>query len=313
MKKQQDGVVFPSVTDDFRVRRLAPRAGRLRMVLDTDAYNEIDDQFAIVHALSSPDRLNVEAIYAAPFMNDRAENPALGMERSYEEILRLLDRLGRPAEGLVHRGSTGYLPDGRTPRPSAAAEDLVRRGMAGPADEPLYVVAIGAITNVASALLMEPRLTERIVVVWLGGHAPWWPDTREFNLQQDIPAVRVVFDGGVPLVQLPCMGVVSHLHTSVPELEATVAGRGAIGDYLVKIVREHHAEHFCWSKVIWDIAATAYLVNDAWVPTALVPSPIVTDQKTYSADARRPLIRQAWYVRRDEILRDFCAKLPRPR
>ncbi|MFC1725309.1 hypothetical protein ACFL4T_06755 [candidate division KSB1 bacterium] len=44
-----------------------PPAGRVRMVLDTDTYNEIDDQFAVVYSLISPERLNVEAIYAAPF------------------------------------------------------------------------------------------------------------------------------------------------------------------------------------------------------------------------------------------------------
>ena len=49
--------------------------------------------------------------------------------------------------------------------------DLVARGLGSPDDEPLYVVAIGAITNVASALLTEPALAGKIVVVWLGGHA----------------------------------------------------------------------------------------------------------------------------------------------
>ena len=78
--------------------------------------------------------------------------------------------------------------------------------MAQPDDQPLYVVAIGAITNVASALLMKPEIAEKIVLVWLGGHAWTWPDTREFNLIQDVAAARVVFGCGVPLVQLSCMG-----------------------------------------------------------------------------------------------------------
>ena len=56
------------------------------MVLDTDTYNEIDDQFALVYALLSPERLNVEAIYAAPFHNKRSQGPEDGMHRSYDEI-----------------------------------------------------------------------------------------------------------------------------------------------------------------------------------------------------------------------------------
>ena len=37
---------------------------KVRMVLDTDTYNEIDDQFALVYALLCPEKLNVEAVYA---------------------------------------------------------------------------------------------------------------------------------------------------------------------------------------------------------------------------------------------------------
>ena len=84
----------PEPTDTARRRRLQPPGdGCVRMVLDTDTYNEIDDQFALVHALLSPERLKVEAIYAAPFHNDRSTGPGDGMEKSFEEILRLLARL----------------------------------------------------------------------------------------------------------------------------------------------------------------------------------------------------------------------------
>jgi inosine-uridine nucleoside N-ribohydrolase len=55
---------------------------------------------------------------------------------------------------------------------SEAARNLVERAMASDPSDPLYVVAIGAITNVASAVLMEPAVAERIVIVWLGGQQP---------------------------------------------------------------------------------------------------------------------------------------------
>ena len=61
------------------------------MVLDTDTYNEIDDQFAVVYSLISPEKLDVEAIYAAPFFNTRSLSPKDGMEKSYEEISEILD------------------------------------------------------------------------------------------------------------------------------------------------------------------------------------------------------------------------------
>lgn len=302
-------VQMPVLSDTLLLERLQPPTGKVRMVLDTDTYNEVDDQFALVYALLSPERLSVEAIYAAPFHNSRSSGPADGMERSYEEILRLLDKMGHPSEGFVYKGATAYLDPNLQPQESEVTADLIRRAMASPMDDPLYVVAIGAITNVASAILLEPRIIEHIVVVWLGGHALFWPHTKEFNLKQDVPAARLIFDCGVPVVQIPCAGVTTHLHTTVAELEAYVSGRGAIGDYLVEIVKGYHDDHVGWSKVIWDISTIAYLLNPGWVPTELVHSPILTDQVTWSADRSRHLMRYANFIHRDPIFRDLFMKL----
>ena len=81
--------------DDTNILKLLkPRKGKVRAVLDTDTYNEIDDQFALVQMMLSADRIKVEAIYPAPFsMNDRSDHPGKGMELSYDEILRCLERI----------------------------------------------------------------------------------------------------------------------------------------------------------------------------------------------------------------------------
>ena len=175
---------FPSLGAAGLAARLEPPpAGRVAMVLDTDTFNEIDDQFAIVQALLSPERLDLRAIYAAPFYNTRSDSPGDGMEKSYDEILELLQRMDVEPEGLVHRGSTEILQDWDHPVPSPAASDLVAQAQAMPEGELLYVVAIACITNVASAILMEPSIIEKIVVVWLGGTANDWPTNLEYNLQ----------------------------------------------------------------------------------------------------------------------------------
>jgi len=300
---------FPKFSDKFTLDRLElPLTGILNMVLDTDTYNEVDDQFALVYALKSVERLNVQAVYAAPFHNDRSKGPEDGMEKSYEEILRVLDKMNyKTSEGFVLKGSTRYLESIDTPCLSSASEDLVNRAMA--ATQPLYVVAIGAITNIASAILIEPRIIEKIVVVWLGGNALYWPHTFEFNLMQDVLAARVVFDSGVPLVQLPCENVVTHLQTTIDELEHYLEGKSEIGTYLTKIVREYTTNHFAWSKVIWDIAAIAYLINPDWLKTNLVHSPVLTDQVTWSVDQGRHFIRTAVSLNRDSIFGDLFTKI----
>lgn len=300
---------YPVIEEAERIARLNAPEGKVRMVLDTDTYNEIDDQFAVVYALLSKEKLNVEALYAAPFYNNRSNGPEDGMEKSYEEILRLLDRLDMEDKDFVFKGSREYLKDLSNPPESPAAMDLIERAMTASPENPLYVVAVGAITNVASAILMEPSIIENIVVVWLGGNALYWPNTREFNFSQDLNASRIIFDCGVPFVQMPCVPVVTHLATTVPEMETYLKGRGAIGDYLLDIFKEYQADHFAWSKVLWDMTAVAWLVNANWTPTNLIHSPIVTDQHTFSVDESRHLIRAAYFINRDAIFGDFFHKI----
>lgn len=299
---------FPGISDVIRLERLQPPGAKIQMVLDTDACNEIDDQFALVYSLLSPERLDVKAIYAAPFYNSRSTSPVDGMEKSYEEIHRVLAKLGRSSNNFVLRGSSSYLSDNTQPVKSDAASDLVNRAMES-RDSPLYVVSIAAITNIASAILMEPQIIERIVIIWLGGHALHWQNTDEFNLRQDLYASKLIFNCGVPLVQIPCKGVTTHLLTTVPEMERYVQGQGAIGDYLMEIFKAYISDRYAGSKIIWDMAPIAYLINETWVPTTLVHSPVVTNQLTWSVDPFRHLIRSATFVFRDPIFQDFFRKL----
>lgn len=299
-----------SLPRETLLKRLEPPVGPVSMVLDTDTYNEIDDQFAVVYSLLC-ESLDVEAIYAAPFTNKRSTGPRDGMLRSYDEILRLLERLDRSPEGFVYHGSDRYLERLDAPVRSEAAEDLVSRAMRRQ-NGPLYVVAIGAITNIASALLLEPRIGEHVVVVWLGGHPQYWPHTREFNLGQDVLSGQVVFNCGVPVVQIPCKNVAEHLRTTAPEMEAYVKGRGAIGDYLYRIFVDYHQDHYAWSKVIWDISTIGYLVDPQWVPSELRPSPVLRDDVTWGPeDPSRHPFRVAVDLHRDRIFGDLFRRLAR--
>lgn len=297
------------ISDEARLKLLAPRTGKLRAVLDTDTYNEIDDQFALVQMLLSPERIQLEAIYAAPFFNSRSSGPAEGMELSYQEILELLSRLSVKPDGLVYRGVTEYVGFEKVARSAPAVDDLVARARASTPDDPLYVVAIGAISNVASALLKAPDIIDRTVVVWLGGHELDWPHQVEFNLQQDVGGVQVLFDSGVPLVLVPCMGVTSHLHSTVPEIERHVEPCGEIGKFLSMRFKEYSDNHIGWAKEIWDMAAVAWLLDESWTPSVLDHTPIMTDNITYSQDRGRHLMRYVTYVDRNPILQDFIAKL----
>ena len=300
---------FPKMEETSRLKKLEPPKGKVRMVLDTDTYNEIDDQFALSYAYLSKEKISLEAVYAAPYFNDRSTSAGDGMEKSYQEILRLLKMLGKSPDNFAFRGSDRYLEDITRPVKSEAALDLIKKAMASSPDDPLYVVPVGCITNIASAILIEPKIIERIVIVWLGGNSLDWPHQKEFNLMQDVKAAQVVLNSGVPIVIMPCQPVVSHFHTTIPELEYYLKGKNALSDYLLKSTVEYSKGAETWSKVIWDVTAVAWLVNPSWIPSNLVHSPVLTDQVTYSVDRSRHFIRMATTLNRDDIFRDLFNKL----
>ncbi len=301
------------MTEMEHLARLQRPSGVVDVVLDTDAYNEIDDQYAIAWLLLSPHRANVQAIYAAPYAY--SNTPEEGMENSYQEILHLLDLMKRQdVADRVYRGSKTYLPDERTPVESPAARDLVRLALAHTPENPLYVLAIGCLPNVASAILMCPECAKNMVVVWLGGTALHWPHSYEFNLYQDVAAARVVFDSDAALVLVPCAGVVDHLVTTGPELDAWLRGRNDLCSYLVAHTfreAESYAAGKPWSRVIWDVVPVAWLLDDKGehVRDQLTPTPIPQYDHHWSSDSRRKLCRCVYDLDRDAIFEDLFACL----
>ena len=299
------------IDNQLRLQRLKQPVGVVDAILDTDTYNEIDDQFALAYSLMCNERINLTAVCAAPFTNNRSTGPDDGMEKSYQEILTLLERMNIKHSNYVFRGSKSYLPDRNTPVESESATEIIRQAMAArETGKPLYVMAIGAITNVASAILIEPAIIESIVVVWLGAQPFYWEHNNEFNLNQDVPAAQVVLDSGVPFVLIPCHNVAQHIKTSVPEMERYVKGRGEIGNFLFGRFCDYSDNHVGWTKEIWDLAAPAYLKLPECLPSQIVPSPVMNDDKSWDiSDKTRHPIRVITDIRRDGIFRDLFAKL----
>lgn len=304
-----------SIDNARLIRRLEKPKERVDVVIDTDTYNEIDDQYALSYLIKSDEKLDLKAIYAAPFFNEKSTGPADGMEKSYREIMNVLTLLEREdLKQVVYRGSTEYLPSETEPVISDAAKDLAERAMNYTEEHPLYVVAIAAITNVASAILLNPDIKNRIVLIWLGGNATNWPDNKEFNLYQDVAGARIVFGCGVPLVQLPCMGVVSAFTTSGPELEYHLRGKNKLCDYLVNVTTTEAAA--CnggpvWTRPIWDVTAVAWLLDGDFEEDCLIHSPIPEYDNRYAFDNNRHFIKYVYHIKRDKLFADLFAKLGR--
>ncbi len=278
------------------------------IILDTDAYNEIDDQYAIAYAMLSSDRVNLLSINAAPFFNRRSSSAADGMEKSYHEIFNIMKLTDPDADIPVYRGSCEFMKDNKTPVSSDACDNIIRT--VSEAENTVYVVAIGAITNVASAILKCPSICEKMCVVWLGGHALHWQDTKEFNLRGDVKAAQVVFDSGVPLLVVPCNGVCSAFTTTIPELECHLRGKNALCDYLVDITKGYNTGNVpVWSKQIWDVTALGALILPSSLDMVIMPRPYITSDCMFAIDNARPHYIYVRHIHRDMLFGDLFKKL----
>lgn len=355
---------FPKLSKEKMRQMLTLPSGKMRLIIDTDTHNEIDDQFALAWALLSQDRLEIEGVLAEPYSFAHHQAPLLaayeqilaqeggtqtqvtivgsyrrwaqnllnagtnpravkfvlpdeGMALSYEEILKVFALLDADPTGLAFRGSPGYLPALEQPIHSEAVDHLIERAMADD-KRPLYVVAIGAVTNIASAILIEPKIIENIVVIWTSGYpsSSNMSNLTSLNLVQDVLASRLLFDCGVPHVYLPGFYIGAQLTLSLPDMEEWVKGRSKIGDYLYHLYTHNPihkqrgiTDHFARTWVIWDVINIAWMLNPDWVPSQLTRSPILTDDLHWQHDPSRHLMREAVGINRDAIFRDFFTKL----
>lgn len=302
------------MTKDQYLANLRPPKGKADVILDTDTYNEIDDQFALAYLLRSTDKLNTVGICAAPFHNGRSESPLDGMLKSYNEIFKILDLCGRnDLKNIVFKGSGEYLSDEKTPVKSDAAEYMAKLSASYSPDNPLYIVAIGAITNVASAFLINPEMAENTVVVWLAGKAHHFGNCEEFNLSQDYAAARVIMKSGVPFVQLPCQGVVDKFITCKSELEHYFTGRNKLSTYLAENTIsycEKPQKDYPWTKVIWDVTAVAWLLNgdgrfmEDRIEEIRLPNP----SHIYEAPLENTSMTYVYRIWRDALFADMVTK-----
>ncbi|ELC3206116.1 MULTISPECIES: nucleoside hydrolase [Vibrio harveyi group] len=308
-------MTFPNLSTSQRMALMeVPTNRRAPVVIDSDTFNEIDDQFAIAWTLLSDDRIDLQAIYAAPFTNNMFDSshsaisdPMQGMALSFEEIHRVIERVTPSKAPKVCSGATRYLKDLPTLESTDATVDLIERSKK--VEGVLQVVCIGAPTNIASAIKQDPSIIERIHVIWLGGNSYDWENTYEFNMLQDIEASRVLLDSGVALTQIPCFGVANCMASSVPEIQYYLKGTSNIGNYLAEEAPKCPWIGFGNRKVIWDITAVGYVMNPDWFTTEIVSSPILNDNFTYSFNKKRHPIRVVKFIERDELFIDMFKKL----
>lgn len=279
---------------------------RKKVILDTDTYNEIDDQYALAYCYLA-DSIDLLSVNAAPFYNGNSTSFEDGMLKSYNEIKKVLSLLDPNYTTPVFEGSRTTIEVSGALVDSPAARNIIET--VKNSDEPVYVLGIGAITNVASALLMDPSIKDNMGVIWLGANpvGAQMPDFKtvdefvnnanlgEFNLVQDYTAGQYLINSGVPLLLCPAWGIVSALTSNV-QWTNDLKGKNPVCDYLWeitdKVMREwmlgnNTDNENAWVRTIWDIAAPAILDVPECAEIEIITAPIFTDWRTWAYDSTR--------------------------
>ncbi len=285
-------------------------SSRRRVIIDTDAKNEADDQFAIVHALLSPS-LEVRGLIAAHFGMSRSDR---SMEESRAEIDLLLQLMGLEQQVTVANGAPSGIPDEQTPRDSAGAQLIIAESKLASPEEPLFVAFLGPLTDMASAILLDPGLVDReVVVVWIGGvgygGVESYPGV-EFNLRNDIAAANVVYDSGITVWQVPS-NVYSQVSVSYTELEEKIGGTSKLADYLINQTVEWNRTYWpepIESRSLGDSPAISLMLYPRGGNFRIVPAPRFGQEGHYLPGSGHP-IRVVESVDVRFLLEDMFAKI----
>jgi purine nucleosidase len=215
-----------------------PPETRHRVIVNTDAKNEADDQYAIVHALLTPS-FEVHGIIPAHFGLHPGRRQD-SMEASWEEVNLLLRLMQLEGKVCVAPGAKRAMPDEKTPCPSSGAELIVAEAMKDD-PRPLNILFYGPLTDMASAMLIEPRICERnLHVIWVGGADAQPHYGKEFNLSNDVHAANLVLRSRIPLSQIP-YPLYGHFCVTHDELIEKVYPHGPLGRYLVEQLIAYNA------------------------------------------------------------------------
>lgn len=277
---------------------------KVNVILDTDIYNECDDQFALSYLIKTQDKFNIEAITVAPFHHHNSISIPEGTEESYQEVLKICKWLNFETKDRVFRGATDFIEEGYE-ETNEAVEKIIEIAHR---NDKTYILSIGAITNIALAIKKDPSIISKIEVIWLGGNSFLNENNEETNFK-DVQAVRIVFESKVKLTVIPTKNVSSNLRTSIYEIEHFLKGKSEICDYLCKRFRNDGFNGIQERRVIWDISVVAYMIDKRWFETREISCPRIKEDTAYEMAQNNHKITIVDYLDVDKIYTDLFQKL----
>jgi inosine-uridine nucleoside N-ribohydrolase len=260
------GIARPDPARERRLPAIPPPGESMRVVIDADFANEVDDQYAVALALLSPERFRIEGFVAAHYGDKGGPE---GIVRSVREIEAVLGKAGMTGRYLIKRGSHP-LQYGDTPSGSEGVDFLIEKALASTPGDPLWIIALGPATDVVSAYLKEPRIADRVVVFW-HGRTRWPEQAWNFNAYNDVRAVRTLFASDLPFV---LFDTGTNLTMPMEESERRIRPLGPLGGFLHEI-RLREPWYQSPTKGFFDLGDVAFLVDPSLASQEKVAAPTV--------------------------------------
>lgn len=268
---------------------------KIRVILDTDANNELDDQHAIAYLLFNKSIFDVSGITV------NATGNGGNIDAQYAEAERVMKLCGVWGKIPLLKGANGSFEeignhvneknfDGNN------AVDFIIKCARKIKKEKLVVIAVGKLTNIALAIKKDPSITDNIRLVWLGAN---YPDPGEYNLVNDIPSMNYLLQtnidfemvtvrygkpSGTDAVRITKEEVLKNMPGLGPRIKTPVVGRHGgefytFGDYSVSLFENAQYHGNPPSRALFDMAAVAIVKNPEWAKSSVIPCPIMTDKK----------------------------------
>ncbi|WP_197355661.1 nucleoside hydrolase [Aureliella helgolandensis] len=247
----------------------------VRVIVDADTANEIDDIYAIVRALVAPE-FRVEGVTSAHFT--RSTEPNETVHRSQVLNEQILDSMGLSGSIPHPIGADRSMAAPTEPVDSPAARLIIERAHAGTADDKLVVFALGACTNLASALVLDPSIESKVVFAFIDGDyqdSRWGPGI--FNWRNDIHAVKAIFESDVEYIHMPARSVSVEMVLLKKDVDAHFKGRGGVWDLMVDRWETFSRTAGKPSKVMWDVALIEAVLRPKLATPVVVGAPIIHD------------------------------------
>ncbi|MEO0896856.1 MAG: nucleoside hydrolase [Bacteroidota bacterium] len=246
----------------FPLAGISQGESKQNIMLDADTGNEVDDYYALARALVEPS-WNIICLNAVQWQSSQWAIPH-SMENSHRLNQVLLGEMGLNIQ--TRRGGVNRMFDwGDMAQHSAATYEIIKQTKLLAENEKLSIVALGALTNVASAIYIDSTVASKINLYWLGTTYDFDRGIlkrQDFNCMMDQQAVEVVLMSKVALHIMPT-NVAVNMVFSYEETEKALPKDNRLSKLLLDRWYDH-LDGGRQERVLWDLALIQAILFPDW-------------------------------------------------